>query len=111
MAYLRKEKGTIEIPYSLSKVWSAITKVLTSLEFDTEQIDDKAHHIKAKTKSGLMSWSSVFIIAAESVDEKNTRVSIAADTPVTTITAMFDFGRTRQRMDLFFTELAKQLAS
>ncbi len=111
MAYLRKEKETVEIDYHVNKVWTAIPKALTSLEWNMEQIDDTAHHVKAKTKAGLMSWSSVLLIDAVPVDENTTRVSVAAETPITTITAMVEFGRTRQRIDLFFAELAKQLAS
>jgi hypothetical protein len=111
MAYLRKEREMVEIAYSLSKVWTAIPKVLTSLEWSVEQIDDSAHHVKAKTKAGLVFWGSVLLIDAVPVDENTTRVSIVAETPATTITAMVDFGRTKQRIDLFFTELAKQLAS
>jgi hypothetical protein len=110
MAYLRKEKEIVEIAYSLNIVWTAISKVLTSLEWNIEQIDDAMHHVKAKTKSGLMSWGSVLLIDAEEVDRNTTRVSVVTETPVTTITAMVEFGRTRQRTDLFFTELEKQLA-
>lgn len=111
MAYLRKEKETVEIDCSLNKVWTAISKVLTSLEWNIEKIDDKVHHVKAKTKTGLMAWSSVLLIDAVPVDKNATRVSIAAETPVTTVSAVVDFGRARQRIALFFTELAKQLAS
>lgn len=111
MAYLRKEKETVEIAYSLNKVWTAIPKALTSLKWNIEQIDDTAHHVKAKTTAGFVSWSSVLLIDAVPVDEKTTRVSVAAETPVTTITAIVDFGRTRQRIDLFFTELAKQFTN
>jgi len=111
MAYLRKEKETVEIVYSLNKVWAAIPKALTSLEWDVEQIDDTAHHVKAKTTAGFVSWSSVLLIDAVPVDENTTGVSVAAETPVTTITAIVDFGRTRQRIDLFFAALAKQLSS
>lgn len=111
MAYLRKEKETVEIAYSLDKVWTAIPKVLVGLEWNVEQIDDTAYHVKAKTRAGLMSWGSVLLIDAVPVDKNTARVSVAAETPVTTITAMVDFGRTRQRIDLFFRELAKQLVS
>ncbi|HLE75538.1 MAG TPA: hypothetical protein VI864_05785 [Candidatus Bathyarchaeia archaeon] len=111
MAYLRKEKETVEIAYSLSRVWAAIPKALTSLEWILEQIDNTAHHVKVKTKAGAMSWSSVLLIDAVPVDEKTTRVSVSAETPVTAITAIVDFGRTRQRIDLFFAALAKQLAT
>jgi hypothetical protein len=110
MAYLRKEKETVEIDYSLKKVWTAIPKVLTSLEWNIEEIDDAAHHVNAKTKAAFMSWGSTLLIDALSVGKNTTRVSVVAETPVTTITSMVDFGRTRQRIGLFFTELAKQLA-
>ena len=93
MAYLRKEKETVEMDYALGKVWAAIQKVLTSLEWSIEQTDESAHHVKAKTKTGFMSFSSVLLIDAVSVNEKTTRVSVAAETPVTTITAVVDFGR------------------
>jgi hypothetical protein len=111
MAYLRREQDATEIGYSLDKVWTAIRKVLSNLEWNIEQIDNIGHQIKAKTKGYLVSWGSVLIIAAVPIDEKTTRVSIAAESPVTTITAMIDFGRTRHIISLFFAELAKQLAS
>jgi hypothetical protein len=109
VAYLRKEKETVEIDYPLTKIWEAIPKVLASLEWSIEEIDDTAHHVKAKTKAGFMSYSSVLIIDAVSVDKKTARVTVAAETPVTTITSLADFGRTHQRVALFFETLAKQL--
>jgi hypothetical protein len=45
------------------------------------------------------------------VDKKTTRVSVATETPATTITAIVDLGRGRERIDLFFVALAKQLTS
>jgi hypothetical protein len=111
VAYLRKEKETVEIDYPLGKVWAAIPKALTSLEWTVEQVDDTAHHVKAKTKAGFMSYASVLLINAVAVDEKTARVTVTAETPVTTITSIVDFGRTRDRIELFFEALAKQLAS
>jgi hypothetical protein len=110
MAYLRKEKETVEIDHSLNRIWTAISKVLANLEWSVEQIDDTAHHIKAKTKGGFMSWRSAVLIDAVPVDKNTTRVSVAAETPVTTITAIVDFGETRHRINLFFTALQKELA-
>ena len=111
MAYLRKEKETVEIDYSLSRVWTAISKVLTSLKWNIEQIDDTMHHVKAKTKSGLMSYGSILLIDVVAVDKNTTRVSVVAETPVTTITAMVAFGHARERINVFFAELGKQLTS
>jgi hypothetical protein len=109
MAYLRKEKETVEISYPLGRVWEAIPKALISLEWKVEEIDDTKHHVKVKTKAGFMSYSSVLVIDAVHVDEKTARVSIVAETPVTTITSIADFGRTRDRIESFIEELAKQL--
>jgi hypothetical protein len=109
VAYLRKEKQTVEIDYSLSKVWAAIPKALAILEWTVEETDDTNHHIKAKTKPGFMLFSSVLLIDALSVNEQTCRVTVVAETPVTTITAMAEFGRARERVDLFFETLAKRL--
>jgi hypothetical protein len=111
VAYLRKEREKVEIDYPLGEIWAAISKALTSLEWTVEQVDDTVHHVKAKTKPGFMSYASVLLIDAVLVDEKTARVMVTAETPVTTITSIVDFGRTRDRIELFFEELAKQLTS
>jgi uncharacterized lipoprotein len=111
MAYLRKEKETFEIDYPLDKVWVAVPKALASLEWTVEETDDTAHHVKAKTKGGFMSYPSVLKIDGMAVDEKTARVKVTAETPVTTITSIADFGRTRDRIELFFEALTKQLTS
>jgi hypothetical protein len=109
MAYVRKEEDTIELAYSLNKVWRAIPEVLKSLGWKVEHIDNMAHRVKARTRSSLMSWGSVFLINAMLVDESTARVSVAAETVVTTVTALVDFGRARRLIDLFLEELRKQL--
>jgi len=109
MAYLRKEKETVEIDYPIAKVWKAIPKALKEIGCTIEQIDDAAHSIKAETPKGLVSWGSALLIDATQLDENTTRVSVAAETTFTTITAILDFGRARRRIDLFFAALAKQL--
>jgi hypothetical protein len=111
MAYLRKETETVEIDYPLGKVWAAIPEALTSLEWTIEEFDDTAHHVKAKTQGGFISYPSVLIIDAAEVNAKTARVKVTAETPVTTITSIADFGRTRDRIELFFEVLAKQFTS
>ena len=111
MAYLRKEDETVEIDYPLDKVWAAVPNALDSLEWAIEESDDTKHRIKAKTKGGFMSYPSVLIIDAMAVDKKTARCKVTAETPVTTITSIADFGRTRDRIDLFFEALAEQLAT
>ena len=109
MAYLRKENDAVEIDYPLDKVWAAIPKALTNLEWTIKETDDTTHHIKAKTKGAFMSYPSTLIIDGIAVDKKTSRVKVVAETPVTTITSVADFGRTRDRIEQFFEALAIQL--
>jgi hypothetical protein len=111
LAYLRKQKEKYEIDYPLGKIWAAIPKVFDSLEWTIEEIDDNAHHVKAKTKASFMAYASVVIVDAVPVDKNTARLTVKAETPVTTITSLADFGRTHNRVDLFVEALAKQLSS
>ncbi len=109
MAYLRTEKENLEISYPLEAIWEAIPKAVKALEWNIEEKDDQAHKAKIKTKSGFMAYGSTLFVEVTSVDEKTSRMSIKAETPVTTITAVVDFGRTRDRIELFIEALAKQM--
>jgi carbon monoxide dehydrogenase subunit G len=109
MAYLRDEKEKLEIDYPIEKVWAAIPAALKKLEWDIEEKDDAQFRLKLKTKSGFLSFGTVMHVEAKAVDEKTTRMTLNAETPVTTITSMIDFGRTRDRVDLFIEALAKQM--
>lgn len=109
MAYLRSEKEDLEISYSLDSIWAAIPKAVKALQWSIEEKDDKAHKAKLKTKSGFMSYNSILYLEAKSVDAKTTRMAINAETPVTTITSIADFGRTRDRVEAFVIMLAKEM--
>jgi hypothetical protein len=109
MAYVREEKQTFEIDYSLEKVWAAIPQVIETLEWTKEATDDQAHKLKIKSKPGFFSYSSILNVELKSVDEKTSKLSINAETPVTTITSIADFGRTRDRLEQFVDALAKDL--
>ena len=109
MAYLRNETEKLEIEYPLEKIWAEIPEVVKILEWTIEEKDDEAHEIKVKTKGGFMAYGSVMNIEVTAADEKTTCMSITAETPVTTITSIIDFGRTRDRMGQFIEILAKQM--
>ena len=111
MAYLRREKEIVEITHPLNKVWTAIPKALNDLQWTIEETDEAKHHIKAKTKTSLMSWSSDLLIDLTPGDENTTRLAVAAETPVTTISSIVDFGRTSHRIDQFLSAMAKQLTT
>jgi hypothetical protein len=110
LAYLRKERRKYEADYTIDKIWSAIPKVLANLGWTIEEIDDQKHHAKAKTKASFMSYSSLLSIDVTAVDKKTARVTVNAETPVTTITSISDFGRTHHRIETFFETLAKRLS-
>jgi hypothetical protein len=109
MAYLRNEKENLEVDYPLEKIWAAIPDVIKILEWQIEEKDDISHKAKVKTKGGFMAYSSILNIEVTSVDENSTLMSISAETPVTTITSIIDFGRTRDRIGQFIEILAKQM--
>ncbi len=110
VAYLRKEKQTFEIDYPLSAVWAAIPEILNSLQWTTDQMDNETHNAKVRTKPGFMSYSSNLTIEGVAVDEKKCRITVQGETPVTTITALADFGRTSDRIQLFFETLARRMS-
>jgi hypothetical protein len=107
MAYLRNENENIEIDYPLETIWAAIPEATKILEWKIEEKDDGSHKAKVKTKGGFMAYSSTLTLELTPVDEKTTRMGISAETPVTTITSVIDFGRTRDRMGQFIEILAK----
>jgi len=109
MAYLRNETEKLEIDYPLEKIWATIPEVVKILEWTIEEKDDTAHELKVRTKGGFMAYGSIMNIAVKSTDEKTTCMSMTAETPVTTITSIIDFGRTRDRMGQFIEILAKQM--
>ncbi len=109
MAYLRKEKETVEMDYPLAKVWQAIQKAITSLDWVIEENDDAKHNVKAKTKGAIMGYNSAISVNAVAVAEGTTRVSVSAETPVTTLTSIADFGRTKERVNSFLAALSQKL--
>ncbi len=109
MAYLRKENEIVEMDYPLSTVWAAIQKAIPDIEWTIEDTNEAEHKVKAKTKAGFMSYSSLLSIEVVAMAENVTRVNVSAETPTTTLTAIADFGKTRDRIDLFLAALVKQL--
>jgi hypothetical protein len=109
MAYLRSEKEKLEIEYPLDAVWAAVPEVVKILEWKIEEQNDQTHHVKIKTKAGFLAYSSTVYVDITVTDEKTTQMAVSAETPVTTITSVADFGRTADRLDQFITVLAKYL--
>jgi hypothetical protein len=79
------------------------------LEWKVEETKEEIHQMKVKTKANFMAYPSILTIDVIIVSEKITRVKVLAETPVTTITGIVDFGRTRERIDSLLLGLVKQL--
>ncbi len=109
MAYLRKEKEIVEVDFPISKVWEAIEKAIANLEWATEEFNKANHHVIIKTKGNFMAYASNLIVDLIEKNESTTRLTLSAETPVTTITGIIDFGRTRERIDSFLLAVVKQL--
>jgi hypothetical protein len=86
-----------------------IDKAIGSLEWKIEEKNEAEHQLKVKTKANFMAYASTLTINIDAKSEKITRISISAETPVTTITGIIDFGRTRERIDSFLLALVKKL--
>jgi hypothetical protein len=111
MAYLRREKEIVETDFPLETVWAAVFKVVASLEWAIEETDESIHRLKIRTKGALMSYSSMVTVDILSVSENTTRINVSVETPVTTLTGIVDFGRTRERVDSFLMALMAQLGA
>jgi hypothetical protein len=109
MAYVRDENEKFEIDYSLDVIWDAIPIVVEQLDWELEEKDDTTHKAKIKTRRGFLAYRTTIFLELNSVGEKKTRMVINGETPVTTITSILDFGRTREQIGLFISRLAKHL--
>lgn len=109
MAYLRKDKHLIESDYSFNEIWEKIPIIIEELGWKLENIDEKNQKIRVSTIGGMLSYASLLIIKVWATNNKKTRIKIDSETPVTTITSITDFGRIRERIDLFFQALSIKL--
>ena len=107
MAYTREETENIEVDYTVKQLWEDIPKALAKLEWAIQESDKDKYHLTVKTKGAFMSYPSNMKIDLVPIDDKTTRMLISGETPVTTITSVLDFGRTRERIERFIVTLAQ----
>ncbi|MCL2476229.1 hypothetical protein [Candidatus Bathycorpusculum sp.] len=109
MAYLRSENEKLEIDYSAERVWRVIPRAVKALQWEIQETDETHQILKIKTKGAFLSYGSILTVEVVPIDEKTCRMSIMGETPVTTITSMADFGRTRDRISFFVEAIAKEI--
>lgn len=110
MAYTREANETLEVSYPIETLWDAIPKAVTKQEWKILEVDHASHHVKIKTKGAFLSYGSTLTVELSPIDTKNTRMTVTAETPVTTITSMADYGRTRERIAVLVSTLGKILS-
>lgn len=109
MAYLRKDNETVEIDQELHRVWDAVFQAVEELKWTIDATNYDVHQVRIKTPRGLLSWGTTLTIDVLKESETTTRVFIVAETPVTTISAIVDFGRARRYINLFLAALHRKL--
>jgi len=110
MAYLREEKENLEVSYPLDAIWETIPKATKKLGWQIQETDEAKHHVKIKTRTAFLSYGSTMNVDLTVIDEKTTKLTVSAETPVTTITALADYGRTRERISVFIEALGKLMS-
>ncbi len=111
MAYLKEQTENLEISYPIKAIWEAIPKVLEKLDWKIQEKDDATHCLTVKTKGGFISYASTIKVELSVMDAETTKLYMVAETPVTTITSVADYGRSRERIDQFVVALGKLMTS
>lgn len=111
MAYAREEKETLEVSYPINVLWEAIPKAVAKIEWTIQESNEENHHVKIKTKGAFLSYGSKIEVTLTKIDEKTTKMAISAETPVTTITSVADYGRTKERVEVLVATLSKLMAA
>ena len=107
MAYLREGKQDVEVDFPLESLWEAIPEAVAKLDWRIQEKDETTHNLTIRTKGSFLSYGSTLKIKLSSENEKTTYVAIDAETPVTTITSVFDYGQAYERINLFVLTLAE----
>ncbi len=111
LAYLRDGKQDLEVDFPLESIWDAIPKVVAKLDWKIQEKDETTHHLTIRTNGSFLSYGSTLKIKLAKENEKTTYVAIDAETPVTTITSVFDYGQAYERINLFVITLAQIMNS
>ncbi|MDR2203559.1 MAG: hypothetical protein LBE76_04565 [Nitrososphaerota archaeon] len=106
MAYTREETETVEVDYPIEQLWESIPKAITHLEWTIQESDKTRYYLMIQTNGAFMSYPSNIKIVLDPINDKTTRMLIAGETPITTVTAVLEFGRTRQRIEILIVTLA-----
>ena len=100
------DEAVRSFPYPVDKVWNAVSDTLDILRWRVERSDPVFHKVTAKTRMSLWAWGSSIVIDVSTIDDRNSKVSVLAETH-----QALDWGQTRERIDRLFQELQSHLGS
>lgn len=109
MAYTRDETENVEVDYPIEQLWNGIPPAIEKLEWTIEESNPEKYYLTVKTESAFMSYPTNIKIALVPIDDKTTRMLIAGETPITTVTSVFEFRRTRERIERLIIVLAQHM--
>ena len=111
MAYTRESYQELEVDFSLEAIWNAIPEAVARLKWEIPEKDDANHRLTIRTAEDFMFYGSSLKVEASKIDVKTTYIKIVAETPVTTITSLLDYGQAEERITEFVMMLAKIMNS
>ena len=107
MAYLREDSEKVEISFPIKAIWNAIPAAVEKVGWSIEESDETKHHVVVKTRGAFLSYHSMLKVDLAVIDENTTKMTVSGETPVTTITAMADYGRTSERINVLIESIAR----
>jgi hypothetical protein len=109
MAYTREETEDVEVDYPIQQLWEGIPKTLEILEWSIEAFNQEKYCLTVKTEGAFLSYPSSIKIILVPINDKTTRMLIAGETPITTVTSVLEFRRTRERIERLIVVLAQHM--
>jgi hypothetical protein len=109
MAYTREETEDVEVDYPLQQLWEGIPKAIDRLEWTIEESNEEKYCLTVKTEGAFLSYPSTIKIILAPINDKTTRMLIAGETPITTVTSVLEFRRTRERIERLIIVLAQYM--
>lgn len=109
MAYTREETEDVEVDYPAQQLWEGIPEAIAKFDWTVEESNKEKYTLTIKTQGAFLSYPSIIKIILVPIDNKTTRMLIAGETPVTTVTSVLEFRRTRERIEKLIVVLAQHM--
>jgi len=109
MAYTREETEDVEVDYPAQQLWENIPDAIAKFDWTIEESNQEKYTLTIKTQGAFLSYPSIIKIILVPIDNKTTRMLIAGETPVTTVTSVLEFRRTRERIEKLIVVLAQHM--